>query len=103
MGFSDKPGPTHWHFEQFAQFRLLSKSKTNVLLSHKVGFCIAPTDPVSPLLPHALWQPSFTRFFGACGSPTALSVHGKVPVRRGDTFFPLLPGQAFDITNPPHH
>ncbi len=102
MGFSDKPGHTHWHFEQFAQYRLLSKSKTNVLLSHKVGFCIAPTDPVSLLLPHALWQPSFTGFFGACGSQTALSVQEMMPIGWGDTYFQFLPGQSFDITNLPN-
>src|SRR5260370_21924219 len=102
MGFREKPGNTHWHFQQLAQYRLLSKSKPIVLRSQKVGFCIAPTDPVSLLLPHALWQPSFTGFFGACGSQTALSVQEMMPIGWGDTYFQFLPGQSFAITNLPH-
>lgn len=103
MGFSDKPGHTHWHFQQFAQYRLLSKSKTTVLRSQKVGFCIAPTDPVSLLLPHATWQPTFTGFFGgACGSQSALSVQEMMPIGWGDTYFQFLPGQSFNVTNLPN-
>jgi len=100
MGFDDKPGHTHWHFEQFAQYRLLAKNKTTIVKSRKVGFCIAPTDPVNLLLPHALWQPNFLGFFsGACGSQTALSVQEMMPIGWGDTYEQFLPGQAFNITH----
>ena len=103
MGFDDKPGHTHWHFEQFAQYRLLAKNKTTVVKSQKVGFCIAPTDPVNLLLPHALWQPSFLGFFnGACGSQSALSVQEEMPIGWGDTYEQFLPGQAFTITHVPN-
>jgi len=103
MGFDGKPGHTHWHFQQFAQYRLLNKAKTNVVRSRKVGFCIAPTDPVSLLMPHALWQPNFTGFFsGACGSPSALSVQEMMPIGWGDTYEQFLPGQAFNITKIPN-
>jgi hypothetical protein len=103
MGFSDKPGHTHWHFRQFAQYRLLDKSKTSIVRSRKVGFCIAPTDPVSLLLRHALWQPAFTGFFsGTCGSQTALSVQEMMPIGWGDTYEQFLPGQAFNITKLPN-
>ena len=46
MGFDSKKGHNHWHFEQFAQYRLLDSAKNLAVQSHKVGFCIAPTDPV---------------------------------------------------------
>jgi Lysyl oxidase len=103
MGFDGKPGHTHWHFEQFAQYRLLNQSKTSIVRSRKVGFCIAPTDPVSLLLPHAMWQPRFTGFFnGACGSQSALSVQEMMPIGWGDTYQQFLPGQAFNITKLPN-
>jgi hypothetical protein len=99
MGFTNKPGHDHWHFEQFAQYRLLSKNKKTVVRSQKAGFCIAPTDPVNLLLPHALWQPSFLGFGGACGSQSALWVQEEMPIGWGDTYEQFLPGQAFDITH----
>ncbi|MDR2983307.1 MAG: hypothetical protein LBV34_00565 [Nocardiopsaceae bacterium] len=103
MGFDDKPGHTHWHFEQFAQYRLLATDKTTVVKSRKVGFCIAPTDPVNLLLRNAMWQPNFLGFFnGTCGSQTALSVQEMMPIGWGDTYEQFLPGQAFNITHVPN-
>ena len=102
MGFDDKPGHTHWHFEQFAKYRLLAKNKTTAVRSAKVGFCIAPTDPVNLLLPHATWQPSFLGFGGACGSQSALWVQEMMPIGWGDTYEQFLPGQAFNITHLPN-
>ncbi len=102
MGFDNKPGHDHWHFEQFAQYRLLNASKTTVVKSRKVGFCIAPTDGVNLLLPHALWQPTFTGFGGACGSPSALWVQEEMPIGWGDTYFQFLPGQSFNINKVPN-
>jgi hypothetical protein len=98
MGFDDKPGHTHWHFEQFAQYRLLAKNKTSIVKRRKVGVCIAPTDPVNLLLRNALWQPSFIGF-GACGSQSALSVQEMMPIGWGDTYQQFLPGQAFNISH----
>ena len=102
MGFDNKPGHDHWHFEQFAQYRLLNSTKSSVLKSQKVGFCIAPTDGVNLLLPHALWQPTFTGFGGACGSPSALWVQEELPIGWGDTYFQFLPGQSFNINKVPN-
>jgi hypothetical protein len=102
MGFDNKPGHDHWHFEQFAQYRLLSKNKKTVVRSQKVGFCIAPTDPVNLLLPNALWQPTFLGFGGACGSTSALWVQEEMPIGWGDTYEQFLPGQAFNITHLPN-
>ncbi len=72
MGFESGAGENHWHFQQFAQYRLLTSAKAVAVRSKKVGFCIAPSDAVDMLLPHAVWQPSQVGFFGACGSPTSL-------------------------------
>ena len=102
MGFDNKKGHDHWHFQQFAQYRLLGSNKSLVFRSQKVGFCIAPTDPVNLLLPHAAWVPSFTGFSGACGSENALWVQESLPVGWGDTYFQFLAGQAFNITNLPN-
>ncbi len=102
MGFDSKAGHTHWHFQQFAQYRLLSAAKTLVVRSRKVGFCIAPTDGINLLLRHALWQPTFTGFGGECGSPSALWVREEMPIGWGDTYFQYLPGQSFNITKVPN-
>jgi hypothetical protein len=102
MGFDGKPGHNHWHFEQFAQYRLLGANKKTVLRSRKVGFCIAPTDAINMVLPHALWQPSYTGFGGACGSPSALWVREELPLGWGDTYFQFAAGQSFNITNLPN-
>jgi Lysyl oxidase len=103
MGFDAKSGHNHWHFEQFARYTLLDSAKNLAVRSHKVGFCIAPSDPVNLLGPHAVWQPpaiGFTDF--TCGQPTALWVQEMMPVGWGDTYFQFAAGQAFDITSVPN-
>jgi hypothetical protein len=102
MGFEPGSGENHWHFQQFAQYRLLNSAKAVAVRSKKVGFCIAPTDAVDMLLPGAVWQPSQTGFFGSCGSPSSLWVQEYMPIGWGDTYFQFLSEQAFDITNVPN-
>jgi hypothetical protein len=99
MGFDNEHGHHHWHFEQFAQYRLLGANKKTVVRSQKVGFCIAPTDPVNMLVPHAAWQPTYTGFAGECGSPGALWVQEMMPLGWGDTYFQSVAGQTFNITH----
>jgi len=99
MGFYNY---NHWHFEQFAQYTLLNSDKKIAVRSHKVGFCIAPSDPVDLLAEHAVWQPSSTGLAGHCGSPTALWVREMLPVGWGDTYIQYLVGQSFDITKVPN-
>jgi hypothetical protein len=99
MGFSEY---NHWHFQQFAQYRLLNTAKKLAVRSQKVGFCIAPSDAVDMLLPGAMWQPSQIGLFGACGSETALSVQEYLPLGWGDTYIQSLPPQSFDITHVPN-
>lgn len=102
MGFEKGRGENEWHFEQFARYRLLNASKKLAVISDKVGFCIAPTDPVNMLLRSALWQPPFIGLGGACGSSSALWVQEYLPNGWGDTYEQRLAEQAFDITNVPN-
>jgi lysyl oxidase len=102
MGFDSNPTHSHWHFEQFARYALLDSAKNLVVRSHKVGFCIAPTDPVDLLAPHAVWQPPSIGFGGQCGTPTALWVQEEMPIGWADTYVQTLAGQAFNITSVPN-
>jgi hypothetical protein len=102
MGFDSQHGHNHWHFEQFARYQLLDSARSLAVRSHKMGFCIAPTDPVNLLAPHAVWQPPSIGLGGECGVPTALWVQEMMPVGWGDTYFQYVAGQAFDITRVPN-
>ena len=103
MGFDSNTGHNHWHFEQFARYAQLDAAKNLAVASHKVGFCIAPSDPVNLLAPHATWQPPAIGFGNfTCGSPTALWVQEMMPVGWGDTYTQFAAGQAFDITSVPN-
>jgi hypothetical protein len=102
MGFDSGKGENHWHFEQFARYTLLNSHKSQVVISHKVGFCIAPVDGINLLLPHAVWNPGFTGLAGQCGSQSALWVTEELPVGWGDTYEQDLAEQAFDITKVPN-
>ena len=102
MGFDRQQGHHHWHFEQFAQYQLLTANHRVAVRSEKVGFCIAPTDAVDMLLPYATWQPARTGLAGQCGQPGALWVQEYLPVGWGDTYDQSRAGQAFDITSLPN-
>ena len=102
MGFDSQKGHNHWHFEQFAQYQLLTANQELAVRSQKVGFCIAPSDAVDLLLPDATWQPSNIGLAGQCGLPGALWVQEYLPVGWGDTYDQSKAGQAFDITSLPN-
>ena len=102
MGFDSQQGHNHWHFEQFARYTLLNSHKSLVVRSHKVGFCIAPVDPINLLLPHADWDAGFTGLSGQCGVPSAMWITEQLPVGWDDTYQQSIAGQAFDITHVPN-
>ena len=102
MRYDNQNGHHHWHFEQFARYVLLNSAKQQAVRSHKVGFCIAPSDPVDLLAPRAQWQPPVLGLEGQCGTPTALWVREMMPVGWGDTYFQDVAGQSFAITNVPN-
>jgi lysyl oxidase len=99
MGFSNYNA---WHFNQFAQYFLLNKDKKVVVRSRKVGFCIAPSDGVNLLLPHATWVPAYTGIAGNCGDPAALWATEILPIGWGDTYLQTVPYQSFDINKVPN-
>lgn len=98
MGFDTQKGHNHWHFQQFAKYQLLNKNKSLTVSSHKVGFCIAPTDAIDLVLKNATWNPPFLGF-GDCGSQTSLWVGEQMPLGWGDTYTQSVAGQAFNITH----
>jgi hypothetical protein len=99
MGFASYNA---WHFKQFAQYVLLNRHKKVVVRSNKIGFCIAPSDSVDMLLPHATWVPSYTGIQGNCGDPSAIWVSELMPLGWGDTYFQSVPYQSFDISKIPN-
>jgi hypothetical protein len=102
LEFDDRPGHHHWHFQQFARYRLLDSTKAAVVRSHKQSFCIAPTDPIDTTIPGATVRPDFLGFLDACGTPTSLWVHEKMALGWGDTYLQFVAGQAFNISDVPN-
>jgi hypothetical protein len=102
MGFG-KNGSGVWHFQQFASYRLLNADKKLAVNSGKVGFCIAPTDPVDMLLKNSVWNLQYLGFGGgACGSQSTLWVQEELPVGWGDTYAQAGLGEAFVINKVPN-
>jgi len=102
MVYDSAPGHEHWHFAQFASYTLLGSDRSEVVRSHKDGFCLAPTDGIDLTVPNAVFNPDSIGFFGACGDATSLWTRETLPVGWGDTYFQGLPGQSFNITNLPN-
>jgi len=101
MFYDNEKGHHHWHFQQFARYVLLKADKKVAVRSEKVGFCIAPSDPVDLTLPGATWNVPFLGLRGQCGVPAAMWVQEYMPVGWGDTYDQFKAGQAFNITHLP--
>ncbi|HEX3493052.1 MAG TPA: hypothetical protein VHU92_27190 [Streptosporangiaceae bacterium] len=101
MFYDNEKGHHHWHFQQFAKYVLLKANKKVAVRSEKVGFCIAPSDPVDLALPGATWNVPFFGLTGQCGVPAAVWVEEYMPVGWGDTYDQFKAGQAFNITHLP--
>ncbi|GAA5115912.1 lysyl oxidase family protein [Haloechinothrix salitolerans] len=99
MHFHRKRGHNHWHFTDFARYRLLDDSRTAAVRSHKQSFCIVPTDSIALALPDAEWRPGYDT---ACGWEDAMWVRQVLPIGWGDTYYQGVAGQAFNITNVPN-
>ena len=91
----------HWHFEDFARYRLLNADMSEAVKSGKQSFCLAPTDAVDLTVPGADWKQDITDLGSACGGHDALAVREKLPAGWGDTYLQYRTGQAFDITDVP--
>lgn len=98
--FDRRDGHQHWHFIQFARYRLLDASQAAVR-SRKQAFCLAPTDPIDLTVDGAIWRPE-QMGFSQCGSATSTWIREILPTGWGDTYFQGVPGQSFDITSLPN-
>jgi hypothetical protein len=100
--YDPRPGHEHWHFRQFARYRLLDAAKQNVVVSEKEAFCLTPTEPIDLLRRGANWDPEHVGFGSACGDATSVWTRETLDVGWGDTYIQTLPGQSFDITGLPN-
>jgi hypothetical protein len=91
----------HWHFEDFARYRLLNEDMSLAVRSTKASFCLANTDAVDYTVPNADWKPENTDLSSACGGPGALSLREVLSNGSGDTYMQYRAGQAFRIGNLP--
>lgn len=97
MGWDARDGHDHWHFTDFATYRLLDAAKRVVVRSGKEAFCLANTDVVDYTVPGANWRPTNTDLHTACGSRGSLGVRQVLDTGSGDTYAQYLPGQSFDL------
>ncbi len=87
----------HWHFEDFARYRLLNEDMSLAVRSTKASFCLANTDAVDYTVPNADWKPENTDLSSACGGAGALSLREVLSNGSGDTYMQYRAGQAFRI------
>ncbi len=102
MEWDPRIGHEHWHFTDFASYRLLSEDQTKEVRSGKEAFCLANTDAIDYTVKNANWHPENTDLSTACGSQDAISVREVLDVGSGDTYTQYRPGQSFDITDLPN-
>ncbi|MFC8226138.1 lysyl oxidase family protein [Streptomyces sp. NPDC057287] len=102
MEWDPRAGHEHWHFTDFASYRLLKADKKETVRSGKEAFCLANTDAVDYTVRNANWHPDNTDLSTACGQENSISVREVLDVGSGDTYTQDLPGQSFDITGLPN-
>lgn len=92
----------HWHFHDFARYRLLNADKTQAVRSKKESFCLANTDAIDYTVPGADWQPENTDLATACGGRDALSIREVLASGSGDTYAQFRAGQSFRLKGLPN-
>jgi Lysyl oxidase len=102
MEWDARDGHLHWHFTDFARYRLLDSTKRLVVRSRKEAFCLANTDAVDYTVPGANWNPDGTDLHTACGDARSLAVREVLDSGSGDTYHQFVPGQSFNITSLPN-
>ncbi len=102
MAWDPRSGHHHWHFKDFARYRLLDASKQAIVRSRKEAFCLANTDAINYTVKGANWNPEGTDLETACGDHNSLAVREVLDSGSGDTYFQGLPGQSFEITSLPN-
>jgi hypothetical protein len=99
MEWDPRAGHEHWHFTDFARYRLVDASLQLAVRSGKEAFCLANTEAVDYTLPRANWRPDNTDLHTACGDHNFLSIREVLDIGSGDSYAQFLPGQSFDITD----
>ncbi|MFJ9901311.1 lysyl oxidase family protein [Streptomyces sp. NPDC101152] len=102
MEWDPREGHQHWHFSDFASYRLLGADKKEIVRSGKEAFCLANTDAIDYTVKNANWHPYNTDLSTACGEETAVSVREVLDVGNGDTYSQYRPGQSFDVSSLPN-
>lgn len=102
MEWDPRIGHEHWHFTDFASYRLLSEDQTREVRSGKEAFCLANTDAVDYTVKNANFKPYNTDLSTACGQQNSISVREVLDVGSGDTYTQYRPGQSFDVTDLPN-
>jgi hypothetical protein len=102
MEWDPRVGHEHWHFTDFASYRLLRADQKEIVRSGKEAFCLANTDAVDYTVKNANWHPDNTDLSTACGQQSSLSVREVLDVGSGDTYTQYRPGQSFDVTDLPN-
>jgi hypothetical protein len=102
LEFDEREGHQHWHFTDFARYRLLKADKQEAVRSGKEAFCLAPTHSIDLTVKGANWKPHSTGLTSACGEATSLAIRETLDVGWGDTYDQTRPGQAFDLTDLPN-
>ncbi|MFF1548253.1 lysyl oxidase family protein [Streptomyces sp. NPDC058291] len=102
MEWDPRVGHEHWHFTDFASYRLLAADQHEIVKSGKEAFCLANTDAIDYTVKNANWHPNNTDLSTACGEQNSISVREVLDVGSGDTYTQYRPGQSFDITDLPN-
>ncbi|HZZ96744.1 MAG TPA: lysyl oxidase family protein [Jatrophihabitantaceae bacterium] len=87
----------HWHFEDFARYRLLDANKHGVARSKKEAFCLANTDMIDYTVPGANWNPDDTDLATSCGDEDSPAVSEVLASGSGDTYAQFRAGQSFSL------
>ncbi|MFF7447477.1 MULTISPECIES: lysyl oxidase family protein [unclassified Streptomyces] len=102
MEWDPRIGHEHWHFTDFASYRLLAADQHEIVKSGKEAFCLANTDAIDYTVKNANFHPYNTDLSTACGQQNSISVREVLDVGSGDTYTQYRPGQSFDITDLPN-
>lgn len=92
----------HWHYEDFARYRLLRVDGSEVAPSGKQSFCLANTDAVDLTYPGAKWNIYNTDLSSACGKRSVITLREVLLQGSGDTYHQIRAGQAIDISGVPN-
>lgn len=102
MEWDNKDTHQHWHFRDFARYRLLDADKNAVVRSRKEAFCLANTDVIDYTVPGADWQPEGTDLHTSCGGKGSRSLREVLSSGSGDTYAQFRAGQSFSLVGLPN-